>query len=174
MSPNLALSQGKTALGCRTREVSIGLASGGAMAVALLPHDCTHLSDSMCLEPVELGGGTSCVGKQLNSLWSVMRNGKWPPVQSKGTRLDFVLEGPTGKLMYMEVKSVTLAQDVAGGGRRMALFPDTVSLRALRHAQHLTQVASLTPTMSPAYAPPHPPCQPGILITRIISDRHPL
>lgn len=60
-------------------------------------------------------------------------------MQSKDTRIDFVLEGENGKPVYVEVKSVTLAEELSGG-KRIALFPDTVSKRALRHTQHLTQV----------------------------------
>eukprot|EP00884_Botryococcus_braunii_P015348 jgi/Botrbrau1/2497/Bobra.0226s0053.1 len=60
--------------------------------------------------------------------------------QVRGTRIDFVLEGPGGKLVYVEVKSVTLAEALPGQAKKIALFPDTVSQRALRHTQHLTQV----------------------------------
>lgn len=49
--------------------------------------------------------------------------------------------------MYVEVKSVTLVEEISGG-ERIALFPDTVSKRALRHTQHLTQVCPNLPCIT--------------------------
>jgi sugar fermentation stimulation protein A len=52
----------------------------------------------------------------------------------QGSRLDFVLE-VAGKLLYMEVKSVTWAED------GVALFPDGVTSRGRRHLVHLQELA---------------------------------
>ncbi len=54
--------------------------------------------------------------------------------------MDFVLESEEGKSLYVEVKSVTLAEDLPNQAGRIALFPDTVSTRAQRHMQELIQV----------------------------------
>jgi sugar fermentation stimulation protein A len=52
----------------------------------------------------------------------------------QGSRLDFVLE-VEGKLLFMEVKSVTWVE--AG----VALFPDGVTSRGRRHLEHLRELA---------------------------------
>ncbi len=51
----------------------------------------------------------------------------------QGSRLDFVLEAE-GKLLFMEVKSVTWVE--AG----VALFPDGVTSRGRRHLEHLREL----------------------------------
>eukprot|EP00892_Ulva_mutabilis_P006765 jgi/Ulvmu1/4460/UM002_0185.1 len=51
------------------------------------------------------------------------------------SRMDFQLEGDSG-LTFLEVKSVTMAQQ-SSCGKRMALFPDTVSDRAQKHMKEL-------------------------------------
>ena len=48
----------------------------------------------------------------------------------QGSRLDFVLE-VEGKLLFLEVKSVTWVED------GVALFPDGVTSRGRRHLEHL-------------------------------------
>ncbi len=48
----------------------------------------------------------------------------------QGSRLDFVLEA-AGKLLFLEVKSVTWVED------GVALFPDGVTSRGRRHLEHL-------------------------------------
>ncbi|KAL4552458.1 hypothetical protein Ndes2526B_g06664 [Nannochloris sp. 'desiccata'] len=59
---------------------------------------------------------------------------------SENSRVDFCLErGEAGRQCLAEVKSVTLAEDTEEG-IRMALFPDTVSIRAQRHVRELTKV----------------------------------
>lgn len=54
------------------------------------------------------------------------------------SRVDFVLERPAGDLCYVEVKSVTLAEESSMG--KVALFPDTKSERAQRHTKELTDI----------------------------------
>ena len=51
----------------------------------------------------------------------------------QGSRLDFVLE-VEGKLLFMEVKSVTWVED------GVALFPDGVTSRGRRHLEHLREL----------------------------------
>ena len=51
----------------------------------------------------------------------------------QGSRLDFVLE-VEGKLLFVEVKSVTWVED------GVALFPDGVTSRGRRHLEHLRQL----------------------------------
>jgi sugar fermentation stimulation protein A len=59
---------------------------------------------------------------------------------SENSRVDFCLErGDGGKQILAEVKSVTLAEDTEMG-TKIALFPDTVSIRAQRHVSELTKV----------------------------------
>lgn len=55
------------------------------------------------------------------------------------SRVDFVLDKADGGEVYVEVKSVTLAENDGEKGR-IALFPDTVSTRALRHVTELAAV----------------------------------
>ena len=52
----------------------------------------------------------------------------------QGSRLDFVLE-VEGKLLFLEVKSVTWVED------GVALFPDGVTSRGRRHLEHLRALA---------------------------------
>lgn len=60
----------------------------------------------------------------------------------KESRVDFVLTRPTSqRQVYVEVKSVTLATEVEKTGAKVAVFPDTVSVRAQRHVQELVRVA---------------------------------
>lgn len=51
----------------------------------------------------------------------------------QGSRLDFVLE-VAGKLLFLEVKSVTWVED------GVALFPDGVTSRGRRHLEHLREL----------------------------------
>jgi len=51
----------------------------------------------------------------------------------QGSRLDFVLEA-AGKLLFLEVKSVTWVED------GVALFPDGVTSRGRRHLMHLADL----------------------------------
>lgn len=52
------------------------------------------------------------------------------------SRLDAVLEGPAGRL-WVECKNVTLVED---GG--VALFPDAVTARGLKHLRELSDIAA--------------------------------
>ena len=54
----------------------------------------------------------------------------------QGSRLDFVLE-VEGKLLFIEVKSVTWVED------GVALFPDGVTSRGRRHLEHLRALVGL-------------------------------
>ncbi len=68
--------------------------------------------------------------------------------------MDFVLDTEAGGELFVEVKSVTLAEPgqapaadgpTAGGsmqGEAIALFPDTVSDRAQRHVRELMSVVA--------------------------------
>jgi sugar fermentation stimulation protein A len=59
---------------------------------------------------------------------------------SENSRVDFCLERGKGGIQCLaEVKSVTLAEDTEEG-IRIALFPDTVSIRAQRHVRELMKV----------------------------------
>ena len=65
---------------------------------------------------------------------------EYPEVRREVTcgdsRLDLMLEGPTGKC-YLETKSVTLVED-----NGMALFPDAPTTRGVKHLHTLAQVAA--------------------------------
>mmetsp|Transcript_14437 Transcript_14437/g.31267 ORF Transcript_14437/g.31267 Transcript_14437/m.31267 type:complete len:347 (+) Transcript_14437:76-1116(+) len=60
--------------------------------------------------------------------------------QGGKSRVDFMLTRPDGGLAYLEVKSVTLAEQYGSTTDKIALFPDTVSDRAQRHVQELTRM----------------------------------
>ncbi|GLC35655.1 hypothetical protein PLESTB_000002600 [Pleodorina starrii] len=102
------------------------------------------------------------VGALLERRLLVPYLGEWREVQrevpygSRGSRVDFVLTRPTGRRVFVEVKSVTLAEPygpVATAAAttaaapaaateappRIALFPDTVSERAQRHVEDLME-----------------------------------
>ena len=51
------------------------------------------------------------------------------------SRLDFLLSGPGGRKLALEVKSVTLVKD------GVALFPDAVTERGARHLRELAEIA---------------------------------
>lgn len=62
--------------------------------------------------------------------------------KDKKSRCDFLLIGPGDKKTYVEVKSVTLAEEMEGStdGKKIGIFPDTVSTRAQKHVQELMDV----------------------------------
>jgi sugar fermentation stimulation protein A len=51
------------------------------------------------------------------------------------SRFDFLLEGPEGRELYLEAKSVTLVEE------GVALFPDAVTARGARHVRELSEMA---------------------------------
>jgi sugar fermentation stimulation protein A len=53
-------------------------------------------------------------------------------VRDRRSRIDFLLEAASGPDCYLEVKNVTAAAEAG-----VALFPDAVSIRAVRHLQTL-------------------------------------
>jgi sugar fermentation stimulation protein A len=53
---------------------------------------------------------------------------------SKGTRLDFLLEGENQKKAYVEVKNCTLVE------KRHAYFPDAVTIRGQKHLKELERL----------------------------------
>lgn len=61
--------------------------------------------------------------------WSMVK-GEVPVGRS---RLDFLLSGPDGRRLFLEVKSVTLVE------RGVALFPDAVTERGARHVRELAE-----------------------------------
>ena len=63
--------------------------------------------------------------------WSFQR----AEVSMGRSRLDFLLRGPEGRQMAVEVKSVTLVED------GLALFPDAVTARGARHVRELAEIA---------------------------------
>lgn len=63
---------------------------------------------------------------------------KKEPAASENTRLDFLLKDKKGEFLYVEVKSVTLAQEE--GGQRVALFPDAVTKRGAKHMAMLEKL----------------------------------
>jgi len=64
---------------------------------------------------------------------------EWELVQREVTmgrsRLDFLLSGPSGQRLALEVKSVTLVEEGIG------LFPDAVTERGARHVRELAEIA---------------------------------
>ena len=70
------------------------------------------------------------------------------------TRLDFVGTGPTGKKTYVEVKNAMISLSSEKRQKRRAVFPegyrksitDTVSPRAVKHAETLAELATLEDT----------------------------
>jgi len=73
------------------------------------------------------------------------------------SRADFMAQRPDGGKLFIECKSVTLAQDASAGEHEvLAMFPDTASLRAQRHLQvrkapaddpHMRCIASVASSM---------------------------
>ncbi len=59
----------------------------------------------------------------------------------RNSRIDLLLEGGAGPICYVEVKSVTLRRDAAGGGKGIAEFPDAVTARGAKHLEELGDVA---------------------------------
>jgi sugar fermentation stimulation protein A len=53
-------------------------------------------------------------------------------IREQGSRVDFLLQAASGPDCYLEVKNVTAAVEAG-----VALFPDAVSVRAVRHLQTL-------------------------------------
>ncbi|CAG9462458.1 unnamed protein product [Pedinophyceae sp. YPF-701] len=113
-------------------------------------------ANAMCSALLEAGAVSS-----FGSYMSIKRE----VVIRKGSRVDFALELEGGDVLPVEVKSVTLARlgagsEVAAGddgdnaeqpgppgaphetARHVAVFPDTVSLRAQKHVQELTEYAA--------------------------------
>jgi sugar fermentation stimulation protein A len=70
---------------------------------------------------------------ELASSYSEIRC-EFPYGKQQKSRVDFLLTSPLGRPIYLEVKSVTLAQGKA------ALFPDTVTTRGQKHLQELMAV----------------------------------
>lgn len=61
--------------------------------------------------------------------------------ENMSSRVDFVLENTeAGKKCYVEVKSVTLTENSCDG--KIAVFPDTNSVRARKHVKELTSLVS--------------------------------
>jgi len=64
---------------------------------------------------------------------------EWELVRGEFTmgrsRLDFLLSGPSGHQLALEVKSVTLVEEEVG------LFPDAVTKRGARHMRELAEIA---------------------------------
>lgn len=58
-----------------------------------------------------------------------------PEVKYHQSRLDFYVETELGQQIYLEVKGVTLEDEVSGG----ALFPDAPTERGLRHLEELAR-----------------------------------
>ncbi len=77
---------------------------------------------------------------QLASQYTEVRK-EVPYGKDKKSRIDFLLTGEDSQLpIYLEVKSVTLAQD------NIALFPDTVTTRGQKH---LRELMALLPDAKP-------------------------
>jgi len=79
------------------------------------------------------------IGRALR-LRAIEELADWELVRAEVTmgrsRLDFLLAGPDGRQMALEVKSVTLVEDGVG------LFPDAVTERGTRHVRELAEIAS--------------------------------
>lgn len=59
---------------------------------------------------------------------------------SAETRLDALIEFQDGQKQYIELKNVTLAQNDTTSSHRVALFPDAVTSRGLKHIQELVKL----------------------------------
>jgi sugar fermentation stimulation protein A len=62
--------------------------------------------------------------------WSLERR----EFRMEGSRFDFLLSGPRGDRLVLEVKSVSLVED------GVAYFPDAVTARGTRHVKELTRL----------------------------------
>jgi sugar fermentation stimulation protein A len=88
------------------------------------------------------------------------------------TRLDFVGTGPTGKKTYVEVKNAMISLSSEKRQKRRAVFPegyrksitDTVSPRAVKHAETLAELATLEDTEAAylVYIVPRDDCNAGL------------
>eukprot|EP01026_Neomeris_dumetosa_P035424 TRINITY_DN2838_c0_g2_i1.p2 TRINITY_DN2838_c0_g2~~TRINITY_DN2838_c0_g2_i1.p2 ORF type:complete len:266 (-),score=28.09 TRINITY_DN2838_c0_g2_i1:471-1268(-) len=72
--------------------------------------------------------------QQIGSPQSVQKESKL-----SDSRIDFLVEDEKGEEWYIEVKSVTLARNTSEG-KKIALFPDTVSERAQKHMKALIDI----------------------------------
>lgn len=68
---------------------------------------------------------------ELASSYSEIRR-EFPYGKAKSSRVDFLLTAALERPIYLEVKSVTLAQG------KVALFPDTITTRGQKHLRELT------------------------------------
>lgn len=68
--------------------------------------------------------------------WKKFKSGQREVKINKATRLDFAFTKENGSQHYVEVKSVTLSE--VQNGKRLALFPDAVTTRGLKHIGELS------------------------------------
>lgn len=87
----------------------------------------TVLANRLVREGVESGTVAELQG--YSSMRPEVRYGR------ENSRIDWLLETPEGRLCYLEVKNVTLAE----AGR--ALFPDAVTARGTKHLRELAEMA---------------------------------
>lgn len=89
----------------------------------------THLANKLVVEALEQGKIETLAGyKDLRTE---------VPYGEEKSRIDILLESETGKLNYIEVKSVSLLEDDGWG-----YFPDAISVRAQKHLRELMSMVA--------------------------------
>ncbi|MEI7974147.1 MAG: DNA/RNA nuclease SfsA, partial [Bdellovibrio sp.] len=92
---------------------------------------------------VHSGQANTLVAESLAEIFPGSRLCQREPIWNPGTRFDFLIEDKDLRKIYVEVKSVSLANDP---GLRpelassVALFPDTVTQRGQKHLRELMEV----------------------------------
>lgn len=152
----------ETTIHCPNTGPMIGLGMDKEPQVLLSHHESKTRKHAHTLEAIQLEGDKGFVGCHsalANKLVeSALRQGRLdealggpfssiqPEVKHGSSRFDFLLSkaGLDKRSMFLEVKCVTLAED------QVALFPDTVSDRALKHVSELMGISTSSSSQTAA------------------------
>jgi sugar fermentation stimulation protein A len=150
---DIVLNESETTIHCPNTGPMIGLGMDKEPPILISYHESKTRKHAHTLEAIKLEGGfVGCHSVLSNKLVeSALRQGRLdealggpfssiqPEVKHGASRFDFLLSKADKRSMFVEVKCVTLAEGLAED--RVALFPDTVSDRALKHTTGLTEIA---------------------------------
>ena len=136
---------------CPNTGPMLGLGMDSEPSVLLSHHESTTRKYAFSLEAIKLGSSVvGCHSALANKMVeSALRQGRLdealggpftlvqPEVKHGTSRFDFLLGATSSpQKIFLEVKCVTLAED------GVALFPDTVSDRALKHVTELMELST--------------------------------